>query len=245
VKFKLSKNKTSFEDALQCPLTKELPWNPVMAADGHVYERSAIEQYFRDNKDRPSPVTGHRITNTRLITARQHKKAIETSIKNGYIQGNEWHEKAGQKKKLDELLRKAQGGEVKAMEKVAEMYETDFLRDDKLAYHWFEQAHEAGSILGTASIGHMLCAKIGVKKENVNKGSRLLLEAAVDGSDYAMYQLGLAYKGGLYDFRVDFKKAKKWLESSQDPDCPHRDMTEEANEDANEALGELDKLMDA
>ena len=246
LEFKVSSKKTSIEEALKCPLTKELPWNAVMAADGYVYERSAIEDHFQSNDDRPSPVTGLRMTNTRLIPALQHRNVIETSIKNGYIQGTEWHEKARQKKKLDEQLQKAQGGDVKAMEKVAEVYDNDgFLRDDKLAYHWFEQAHNAGSILGTASIGYMLCAKIGVKNKNPSKGSRLLLEAALHGSDYAMYKLGVAYKGGLYGFRKDFKMAVDMLERSIHPACPHRDMTEEANEDAKEILGELDKLMNA
>jgi hypothetical protein len=32
-----------------CPITQELPIDPVTAEDGHVYERSAIEEWLEQN----------------------------------------------------------------------------------------------------------------------------------------------------------------------------------------------------
>ena len=43
---------------LLCPITNELPIDPVMAEDGHCYERSAIEKWFSKNPEQvKSPVT--------------------------------------------------------------------------------------------------------------------------------------------------------------------------------------------
>lgn len=35
------------EDAFKCPLTQEIMEDPVMAADGHSYESSALQNWFR------------------------------------------------------------------------------------------------------------------------------------------------------------------------------------------------------
>ena len=43
-------------DQYTCPITCELMDDPVVASDGHTYERRAIEQWFA--KQRTSPKTG-------------------------------------------------------------------------------------------------------------------------------------------------------------------------------------------
>jgi len=47
-------------DELKCPLTKQLFKEPVTAADGHTYEREAIEEYLNDYGG-VSPVTGQQL----------------------------------------------------------------------------------------------------------------------------------------------------------------------------------------
>jgi len=42
-----------------CPITRQLFWNPVIAEDGHVYEKSAIDEWFKKNKI--SPITREKI----------------------------------------------------------------------------------------------------------------------------------------------------------------------------------------
>ena len=44
------------EDLL-CPITQELLVEPVVASDGHTYERCAIERVINDKKQRKSPMT--------------------------------------------------------------------------------------------------------------------------------------------------------------------------------------------
>ena len=43
-------------DALCCPISMEIMRDPVIAADGHTYERAEIEAWFANN--RTSPKTG-------------------------------------------------------------------------------------------------------------------------------------------------------------------------------------------
>lgn len=57
-----------------CPITQEVMVDPVIAADGNCYERSAIEQWFM-NKD-TSPMTNQRLDNKTLIPNHQLRSAI-------------------------------------------------------------------------------------------------------------------------------------------------------------------------
>ena len=46
---------------LRCPITQELPFDPVMAEDGRIYERKAILQWFSGKRNPTSPITGARM----------------------------------------------------------------------------------------------------------------------------------------------------------------------------------------
>ena len=48
-----------------CPITQELMHDPVLAADGFAYERSAIERWL--HRKRTSPKTGARLPTTMLF----------------------------------------------------------------------------------------------------------------------------------------------------------------------------------
>ncbi|DBB01104.1 TPA: hypothetical protein ACH3X1_000996 [Trebouxia sp. C0004] len=53
------------ERLLQCPLTKRIMTEPVIAADGHTYERAAVQDWLLHHK--MSPVTGVSLAHTRLV----------------------------------------------------------------------------------------------------------------------------------------------------------------------------------
>ncbi|DBA96197.1 TPA: hypothetical protein ACH3X3_002397 [Trebouxia sp. C0006] len=53
------------ERLLQCPLTKKIMSEPVIAADGHTYERAAVQDWLLHHK--MSPVTGVSLAHTRLV----------------------------------------------------------------------------------------------------------------------------------------------------------------------------------
>ncbi|EOD25208.1 hypothetical protein EMIHUDRAFT_206382, partial [Emiliania huxleyi CCMP1516] len=52
-------------DDFICPITTEVMVDPVMAADGHSYERSAIERWLATKST--SPLTGEELEFTRLF----------------------------------------------------------------------------------------------------------------------------------------------------------------------------------
>ena len=52
------------DDALICPITLELFHDPVLAQDGHTYERAAIEEWIRKNNT--SPLTNQQISSENL-----------------------------------------------------------------------------------------------------------------------------------------------------------------------------------
>jgi len=50
-----------------CPITYEVMKDPVVAADGYSYERSAIETYFKSSPSARSPMTGSQLPNKTLV----------------------------------------------------------------------------------------------------------------------------------------------------------------------------------
>ena len=60
----------------QCPISHDLPYDPVIATDGQVYERIAIKQWMQENKE--SPVTREEL-GTALVPAK-HIINIITSL---------------------------------------------------------------------------------------------------------------------------------------------------------------------
>lgn len=64
-----------FLDQLKCPLTKVLLHDPVTAADGHTYEREAIEEHIRE-QGQISPATGQPMDHAYLASNHMVKKLL-------------------------------------------------------------------------------------------------------------------------------------------------------------------------
>ena len=63
------------EDELECPITLEIMKDPVTCADGHTYDRSAIEAWFRSGKT-TSPWTNEEMTTFELVSNKVVKRKI-------------------------------------------------------------------------------------------------------------------------------------------------------------------------
>lgn len=61
-----------------CPLTKATMVEPTIAADGHTYERSAIQGWLTHS--RTSPVTGQPLSHTRLVSNQAARVAIASQL---------------------------------------------------------------------------------------------------------------------------------------------------------------------
>ena len=77
-----------------CPIMHELPMDPVMAEDGHVYERKAIEEWFACGNGK-SPITNSAM-GSRVLPAVQVKNMIVSMVKSGVLSGktvDEWQQR--------------------------------------------------------------------------------------------------------------------------------------------------------
>ena len=66
-------------DDLRCPLTLEIFLDPVSAADGHTYERVAIEEWLATGA-RTSPVTNEPLESLKLVPQHTVKKLTAAFI---------------------------------------------------------------------------------------------------------------------------------------------------------------------
>ena len=76
---------------LLCPITHRLPVRPALAADGHVYERAAIEKWLQTKST--SPLTNAEMDKT-VTDVTQTRTLIQSAIENGGVDGDAaatWH----------------------------------------------------------------------------------------------------------------------------------------------------------
>jgi TPR repeat protein len=227
---KNKRQKTSPADDLICPITLELPWDPVTAADGRVYDRPAIEEHIKCHQGHlKSPITNEMMSKS-LLPAPQIKSLIGTLVENGVIGGelaSKWNEKVMQKKEMEDLLKKAEGGDAEAMYIAGVRYcygTKGFKKDEKLALKWYTKSHEAGNIAGTAALGDYICTGHCGLTISHTTGMAYIGIAAAQGSNYAAYLLGMAWAGGKYGMNVNRNEALYWLEKATGK-CAHAHLS--------------------
>ena len=71
----------SLPPEFMCPITGEIMREPVTTADGHVFERSAIERWLATHST--SPMTGMPLEHTKLAPAHAIRQLIERSMERG------------------------------------------------------------------------------------------------------------------------------------------------------------------
>eukprot|EP01084_Bolivina_argentea_P220610 373857_1 len=74
-----------------CPITNQIMTDPVMAFDGHSYEKNAIESYLKIHKK--SPITGATADIVMVFPNHKLKIKIQTYIKNNNIDLEELNRK--------------------------------------------------------------------------------------------------------------------------------------------------------
>eukprot|EP00978_Attheya_sp_CCMP212_P024021 scaffold74754_cov41-Attheya_sp.AAC.1 len=220
------RNQKSPSDDLICPITHDLPFDPVTAEDGRVYERSAILEHFKSNPTGlKSPVINEPM-GRRLFPAVQTKNLIETLIENHAIQGDlaeAWTKKQDERKHFEALTKKANDGDTKAMFKVGMMYfmgKKGVTTDRELAYNWLKKAADKGNIKGLAWVGSILVHGHGVGK-NSTLGVAFSAMAAEGGSDLACCDLGIWFADGHHGLPVDTSQAKRFLQKGTSGTCSY------------------------
>ena len=251
-------------DDLICPITLELPFDPVVAEDGRVYEYSAIQEHIARATPEPratnhddgaqeilgllrSPITNEPM-GPRLFPSPQIKGLIETLIENRSITGDftdAWKRRETEKKKADLWLRMAQNDDVDAMFRVAWSYKkgtNGFRKDLDEALKWLKRAQSSGSIDAIAYWGLILCqGRMDTMKveKKVSHGLVLLTVAATSGSSFASFYLGTAYVHGDYGLEVDKTQAIAWLQKTLCGNCSCPKLSNSARKDVQNLLEKL------
>lgn len=78
--FKMEKQ-PQIPDSYICPISRDIMSDPVMAADGHTYERQEIQQWF-DLGKKTSPNTNKELPHCNLVPNYVLKKIIQDFVKN-------------------------------------------------------------------------------------------------------------------------------------------------------------------
>ena len=231
---------------LVCPITQELPFDPVMAKDGKIYERTAILEWFRKKDgEATSPSTG-KVIGTELLPAVQVRNTIESLITSGAIEGQiaeAWQKKLKQETRVKETRAKAEGGDGRAMHLLGVWYrfgENGLAKDSTQARAWYERSAAARYPKGLASFGEYLLGGIGGPNDTT-LGLVMVTQAAELGSDIGAYRLGKAFFKGGHGLSKDRVQAQFWLKKIVDGECEYKHLNHSGRANAAKWLGELDE----
>ena len=210
----------SLADEYICPITQELPLEPVIAEDGKVYEKGAIEEWLR--KQKRSPITGLPM-GTRLMPATQARNTIEQLVQSGAIEGEKaasWKKKLNGEKKLKQLRERAEAGDADAMYNMGNAYTCNvakygLTRDSRQACAWFERGARLQHPKCMATYGGFLLKGCGGEKLPA-LGLVFLGQAASLGSDVAAFFIGRAFIEGRDGLPKDIEMGKHWLRKASD-----------------------------
>ncbi len=198
-----------------CPLTRELPVDPVMAEDGQIYERSEIIKWLARNAT--SPVTREPM-GTKLVPAVQVRNTIRSLIKSGAIDGEisaAWTKKLADEEEVKEMRARAEGGDEMASWQLGMWYQKGMkglAKDDVQARAWYERSAAAGDPRGLALFGQYLLCGWGGPQDSALGLVNLTEAARHDGSDVAAYILGNTFFHGYHGLPKDPVQARPWLE---------------------------------
>ena len=244
---------TTIATEFLCPVTHELPIAPVMAKDGVVYERAAIERWFETKEGDPtSPSTGA-VIGTELIPAPQIRNTIEALVKSGAIDGElatAWKQKLAlarkqklaDETKVQETRAKAEGGDAEAMYELGMWYQfggCGLAKDEAQARAWLERSAAARNPKGMACFGRNLLLGIGGPQDNA-LGFVNVTAAAELGSDFGAYLLGIAFSNGVYSLPKDPVRARYWLKKVVDGECEFKGLSDQGLANAARWLRELE-----
>eukprot|EP00548_Thalassiothrix_antarctica_P019455 CAMPEP_0194182718 /NCGR_PEP_ID=MMETSP0154-20130528/26490_1 /TAXON_ID=1049557 /ORGANISM="Thalassiothrix antarctica, Strain L6-D1" /LENGTH=258 /DNA_ID=CAMNT_0038899159 /DNA_START=118 /DNA_END=891 /DNA_ORIENTATION=- len=230
-----------------CPITTELPLNPVIAEDGRVYERTAIECHMNtQGGNLKSPVTNEPM-GRKLVPAVQVQNTIKLFISSGVI-GEEksaaWKERKENTELVEETRRKAEIGDSDRMVNLGRWYfkgGKGLTKDRAVGYQWLKKASDMHNVRGMAWAGMCLMNGVGTEKNEVH-GMNLITVAACRGSEYAAQCLGKWYKNGDFGIPKRMKESKYWLEQIVDGNCLVKDLTEIGRGEVIKLMKEIDSM---
>ena len=215
---------------LVCPITQELPVDPVTAEDGRVYERKAMEEWLRSKAGQAvrSPVTNEPM-GTKLFPAVQVRNNIKGMVKSGALSGDKaeaWKKRIEEEEEVAEMRRRAEAGDAAAMDCLGCWYklgEKGLAVDYAQAFEWYKRGADLDDPTCTVVLGLMYALGEGTPRDDA-EALVLVGQAAVLGSAHACYALGFYYERGALGLPKDPMKTARWYRRSQA--CVEQDMSE-------------------
>ena len=221
-------------EELICPITFELPVDPVMAEDGRVYERRAIEDWIARPGELKSP-TANTPMGPRLFPAKQARNIIERMVRTGSISGPKagaWSKKLAEEEDVKALRAEAEGGDGDAMFKLGRLYcrgEHGLAKDYNQAAVWFRRGYELGHATCTNWLGARYSLGEGVEKSGPY-AVHLYSIAAARGSEFACRNLAKIFVSGWAGLPKDAREATRWHRAMESATV--RDASDEARDKA-------------
>jgi len=204
-----------------CPITAELPVDPVNAEDGRCYERHAIEEWFsRQPQPRvKSPVTNE-LMGKRLFPAVQVRNSLKRLVESGAISGSKadaWKKAMADEAAVAALRARAEGGDASAMFTLGCWY-ADGMRglkkDLTQAFTWFKRAADLKDANGLSNCGVYYLYGRGVERSE-RRGLIMVSVAAALGSEHACALLGRANAEGRFGLDKNPQEATRWYREMQ------------------------------
>eukprot|EP00964_Phaeocystis_antarctica_P096078 scaffold62446_cov51-Phaeocystis_antarctica.AAC.2 len=204
-----------------CPITAELPVDPVNAEDGRCYERCAIEEWFarQPQPQVKSPVTNE-LMGKRLFPAVQVRNSLKRLVESGAISGSKadaWKKAMAEEAKVVAYRQRAEGGDAKAMWQLGFWYHdgTHGLKTDLAqAFMWFKRAADLKDVRALCACGYLYLQGEGVRRSD-SRGMAMLGWAASLGSEHACGILGQANEEGRYGFDKNPQEATRLYREMQ------------------------------
>ena len=231
-------------EELICPITQELPVEPVLAEDGRIYEKKDLLQWFGTDREAKSPTTGD-IIGTTLKPAPQVRNTIEALVKSGAIEGEiaeAWTKKLADETRVKEMRAKAEGGDEEAMYCLGVWHRhgmNGLVKDLAQARAWYECSAAARYPKGMAKFGEYLVGGKGGTQDNTF-GLVMVSQAAAFGSDVGAYYLGRAFFAG-WGLSKDRVQARFWLKKIVEGECEVKHLSSGARARVAGWLRELDQ----
>ena len=227
----------SIADEWVCPISQELPIDPVMAEDGKIYERVDIAKWLGEHQRSPS--TGAAM-GTKLVSSPQVRNTLEHLVQSGVIDGDKavaWKAKLKREQEAKELRAKADAGDAHAMHSLGILHKD--LKERTQARVWYERAAELSHAKGMACFGEYLLKGLGGPAIPV-LGLVYITRAAEDGSDLAAFLLAKAFVKGTCGLPQNSVQAKHYLRKLVDGEYDVKHLAEAGHAAAREFLEQFD-----
>ena len=201
-----------------CPISQELPLDPVTAEDGRVYEKASIEEWLAQKQT--SPVTNVAM-GTRLLPAVQVRSVIRNLVQSGAISGDKadkWQQRIAEEKEFVDTRKRAEDGDCNAMNFLGIFYNqgTGVRKDVNQARRWYRKSAELGEVRGLTNLAVGLYE---IAEYHTTESLVYITEAATRGDAWACMQLAECFAEGNDEcasssLPYDMEMAKRWNEKA-------------------------------